>query len=77
VSVAQADDQQAMSWVQPALRARAAQDRLDELQQQVEAEYERRDRAIREAIDGGAKMKPLAQALGVTRTTIYRVLGTV
>lgn len=66
-----------VAWVGPALRASAAQERIVELEQQVEAEYERRNKAIKESIDSGAKRKELAKALGLTETSIYRVLGTV
>jgi DNA-binding NarL/FixJ family response regulator len=66
-----------VAWVGPALRANAAQERINDLEAQVAGEYERRNLAIREAIDGGCKRKELARALGITETTIYRVLGTV
>jgi hypothetical protein len=66
-----------IGWVGPALRASAAQERINELEEQIEAEYELRNKAIKESMDGGAKRKELARALGLTETSIYRVLGTV
>lgn len=66
-----------LAWVGPALRAHAAQERILDLEEQIEAEYERRNKAIRESIDSGAKRKELAKALRLTETSIYRVLGTV
>ncbi|HLY84798.1 MAG TPA: hypothetical protein VKQ71_17570 [Acidimicrobiales bacterium] len=64
-------------WLTASFRARAAQERISELDAQLAAEHERRDRAVREAIDGGAPPKDLAKVLGVARATIYRILGTV
>lgn len=63
-------------WTLPAFRAREAQARHLELHDQDRAELEKRDRAIKEAVDGGAPIRQLAPMVGVTRQTIYNVLGT-
>jgi hypothetical protein len=64
-------------WTMPAFRARAAQDRIDELRPQLDGEVEKRNRAVREAVDGGAPIRQLAPMVGLTRQTIYGILGTV
>jgi transposase-like protein len=65
-----------MRWVLPALRARWAQDRVEDLEGQLRAEYEHRARAVREAIDTGAPFGELAQGLGLARGIIYKIVGT-
>ena len=41
----------------------------------MRGELERRARAVREAVDGGAPVPDLARVMGVARATIYRILG--
>lgn len=62
-------------WLTASFRAKAAQERIDDLAAQTAAEHERRAVAVREAIDGGAPMHDLAKMIGVARATLYRILG--
>lgn len=63
-------------WSGPAYRARSAHDRAVELKAQYDAEIETRNRAVREAVDGGAPIAKLAPLVGLKRQTIYGILGT-
>lgn len=66
----------AIEWTPAAFRARESHSRLPDLQGQVAVEMEKRDRAVREAVDAGATVRQLANATGLTEQNIYRILGT-
>ena len=76
MSVQEADATATTVWTLPAFRARSAQERALEIRPQLESEIEKRNRAIREAVDGGAPIGQLARMVGLTRQTIYGILGT-
>ena len=47
---------------------------LDELGRMTQEERENRERLITEARDDGATMADIAQALGVARPSVYRII---
>jgi len=55
--------------------ARVANERLIELEDQVTDERERRDAHIREAVDFGGKVGTVSMAVGLSRPSVYRILG--
>lgn len=63
-------------WTLPAFRARAAQERHTELRDQDQAEIDKRNRAVREAYDGGAPIPKLAAMVGLSKQNVYAILGT-
>lgn len=62
-------------WDDAARRAQDAQTRYLELVAQAGVEKGRRDRAIVECIDAGAKPRALSKEVGLSPSGIYFILG--
>lgn len=64
------------AWTVDELRARTAQERQLELRAQAADEIATRDQAIRDAALRGVPPRQLARVVGMSRQTIYEILGT-